>query len=98
MKKFHFYFILTIQVFVLHTECFTVVIVFWGDWHTPKCGIPAIGQVSRLSCNEKQQNLQYSEVSEALRVDRLDKLLALQRMGSHIMRQFIKNGNPECQK
>ena len=22
---------------------FTVVIVFWGDWHTPKCGIPAIG-------------------------------------------------------
>ena len=57
-----------------NTDCFTVVIVFWGDWHTPKCGIPAIGYVSGLSCDEKQRNLQRSEVSEALRVDRLDKL------------------------
>ena len=73
-------------------------IVFWGDWTTPKCGIPAIGYVSRLSCDEKQRNLQRSEVSEALRVDRLEKVLALQRMGSNKMRHFIKNGSPEsCQ-
>ena len=50
---------------------------------------------TRQSCDEKQQNLQRSEVSEALMVDRLDKLQALQRMGSYKMRQFIKNGNPE---
>ena len=56
---------LSIQGFVSYTDCFTVVVVFWGDWHTPKCGIPAIGI---------QQNLQRSEVSEALRVDRLGKL------------------------
>ena len=43
-----------------------MVIVFRGDWHTPKCGIPAIGLVSRLSRDEKQRNLQRFEVSEML--------------------------------
>ena len=41
--------------------------------HTPKCSIPAIGYVWRLSCDEKQRNLQRSELSEALRVDTLGK-------------------------
>ena len=54
-------------------DCFTVVVVFWGDWHTIKCGFPAIGNVSRLSFDEKQRNLQRYVVSEALRVDRLGK-------------------------
>ena len=55
VRKFHFYFILTIEGFVLYTDCFTVVTVFWGDWHTHKCGIPAIGYVSRLSCDENNK-------------------------------------------
>ena len=40
-------------------------------------------------------NLQRSEVSEALRVDRLGILKALQRMRSYKMRHFIKNGSPQ---
>ena len=51
-----------------------MVIVFGGDWHTPICGIPAIGEVSRSSCDEKRRKLQRSEVPEAVRVDRLGKL------------------------
>ena len=48
--------------------------------------------------DENQQNLQCSEVSGALRVDKLGKMKALQRMGSSEMREFIKNGYPEpCQ-
>ena len=71
MIQFHLYFILSIQGFVSNRHCFSVVIVFWGEWHARKCGIPAIGYVSRLSCDEKQRNLQRSEVSEALSVDKL---------------------------
>ena len=48
-----------------------------------------------MSFDENQRNLQRSEVSEALKIDRLSKFQALQRRGSYQMRQFIKNGGPE---
>ena len=40
-----------------------MVVVFWGYCHTPNRCIPTIGLVSRLSFDEKAQNLQRSEVS-----------------------------------
>ena len=60
--------------FFSYTDRSTVVVVFWGGWHIPKCGIPAKGCLSKLSFDKKQRHLQRSEVSESLKVDRLCKM------------------------
>ena len=73
-----------------------MVIVFWGDWHTHKCRIPAIGYVSRLSCYEKQRNLQRCEVSEALRVDRLSKMEARGLADFNYCMCSLENFIPQC--